>query len=125
MTQNCVLKSVRMAKIIKAPAGFVLITYIFARNALAHCTTLLDNNFEKKKKIHKIILDFIVFMIRSTCISQYGGVLYHLNLLLKHVMCFVWEIPFFKNIKVSILSKSLNHFSNTKIVSVLSKKRRI
>lgn len=53
MTENCVLKSVKMLKIIKAPTGFVLITYWFARNALAHCTTLLDNDFGKNQKLIK------------------------------------------------------------------------
>lgn len=53
MTENCVLKSVKMLEIIKAPTGFVLITYRFARNALAHCTTLLDNDFGKTQKLIK------------------------------------------------------------------------
>lgn len=53
MTENCVLKSFKMLKIIKAPTGFVLITYRFARNALAHCTTLLDNDFGKNQKLIK------------------------------------------------------------------------
>lgn len=53
MTENCVLKSVKMLKIIKAPTGFVLITYRFAGNALAHCTTLLDNDFGKTQNLIK------------------------------------------------------------------------
>lgn len=52
MTENCVLKSVKMLKIIKAPTGFVLITYRFARNAL-NCTTLLDNDFGENQKLIK------------------------------------------------------------------------
>lgn len=36
-----------MLKIIKAPAEFELVTYIFVVNTQTHCATVLDNNFGK------------------------------------------------------------------------------
>lgn len=58
-------------KIIISPAGFELMTYRFLDNALTHCTTLLGNNFAKKKNY---ILNFFVYF-NVKC----GGVSYHLK----------------------------------------------
>lgn len=47
MIENCVLKSVKMLKIIKVLIGFVFIIYRFVRNVLVYCIMLLDNDFGK------------------------------------------------------------------------------
>lgn len=44
------LKNSKKEKIIKAQAGFELVSYRLLVNTLTHCTTLLGNYFRKEKK---------------------------------------------------------------------------
>lgn len=50
--------------------------------ALNYCTTLLGNNYGKKKKKNvKSYMILLFILIESICTSQYGGAPYHLNYL--------------------------------------------
>lgn len=64
LTKIKFLKIWKGGKIIKAQAGFELMTNRFIVNTLTHCTTLLRNSFVKEK-IYKIIFDFIVYSDRK------------------------------------------------------------
>lgn len=59
--QKYVLKFLGKVMIIKASAGFKLMTY---RLALTHCTTLLVNYYVKEK-VYTVILDVIVYFDRK------------------------------------------------------------
>lgn len=58
------LKKFKKVKLIKALAGFELLTYRFVANALTNCATLLGNNFGKDF-FFLIKLDF--FLIVKKC----------------------------------------------------------
>lgn len=45
---------------LKSPAGFELMTYMFIEKPLTHCATLIGDNFGKET-INKITLDFIAY----------------------------------------------------------------
>lgn len=70
---------------LKSPAGFVIMTYIFVMNPLTHSATLLGENF-RKETFCKTTLDFI--LINGT--SQ--RVPYHLKVVMVRQRCVTCKI---------------------------------
>ena len=62
-----VIPIIGKVEILKAPAGFKLMTYRFIVNPLTHCTTLFGNKFGKQKVL-KIMLQFMVDFDRK-CVT--------------------------------------------------------
>lgn len=80
--------------IIKAPAGFELMTYRLVVNALTHCATVFCNKVGKK--ITRLYL--ILLFISVRCLSQSEGVLYHGNNEMKWILILLLKRqPFIEN----------------------------
>lgn len=78
----------------------------FVDNALIHCPTVLGNKVGKE--ITNIILDFIVYFHQKK--SQYGGVQFHLNILVKNSAFVVKHCSFLLILTFLIISLLLGVF---------------
>lgn len=90
LTKKCVLKVLGKLKIIKAPAGYELMTCIFVAHTLITLCCLIT--IMGKKNIIKMILDFIVYFNRKyvtiwRCMSHTTLIYFIISVDLKKKIC--------------------------------------